>query len=66
MSTNHSAQSCVPDPVALEEIARKTLGVPTLAVRNRDCLDFHDIGVASLKEALEQAWRLGAQSAKKA
>lgn len=46
----------------LEDIAEKHLGINTLKVRNSDSLDFHDVGVASLKAALEAAYRAGAQS----
>ena len=47
---------------ALEEIARDVLGIPTLQIRNRDRLDFHDVGVAGLREALRQAWTRGSQA----
>ncbi len=49
--------------VALEEIARKYLNVPTLATRNSDALDFHECAVWSLKEALEAAYLAGARDA---
>lgn len=44
----------------LEGIARKNLRIPTLKVRGRDRLDFHDVGVASLKDALREAFLAGA------
>ena len=49
------------DPVvaALEQIAREELGIDTLAERGRDRLDFHDVGVAGLRRALERAYELG-------
>lgn len=43
----------------LETIAREELFVPTLAVRGRDALDFHDVGVVSLKRALARAYAAG-------
>ncbi len=43
----------------LEEIARKHCNVPQLTVRHRDCLDFHDVGCVELKDALEEAYRMG-------
>jgi NCAIR mutase (PurE)-related protein len=50
-----------PDPVgdALAQIAREELGIETLEVRGRDRLDFHDVGVAGLRRALERAYELG-------
>lgn len=43
----------------LETIASEVLGIPTLATRGRDALDFHDVGVVSLKRALKQAYTAG-------
>jgi len=43
----------------LSQIAKHYLGIKTLEVRNSDRLDFHDVGVASLKDALEAAYRAG-------
>jgi hypothetical protein len=43
----------------LEEIARKHLDFETLATRNSDSLDFHDVAVWSLKAALLEAVELG-------
>jgi hypothetical protein len=40
-------------------IARSELNVETLETRNMDDLDFHEIGVASLKTALERAYAAG-------
>jgi hypothetical protein len=44
----------------LETIARDVLAIPTLATRGRDALDFHDVGVVSLKRALGAPTRLAA------
>lgn len=35
------------------------MGIETLETRNSDSLDFHDVGVASIKRALEYAYRSG-------
>lgn len=35
--------------------------VETLEVRNRDCLDFHDVSVWGVREALSLAYLLGAR-----
>ena len=37
-------------------IAKQHLGIETLETRNSDSLDFHDVGVVSLKEALYAAF----------
>lgn len=47
----------------LEQIAQTVLGIETLQTRNRDALDFHDIGVAGLRIALENAYEAGRQAA---
>ena len=46
----------------LAEIARTHLGVETLETRNRDALDFHDLSVAALRDALLAAYQAGANS----
>lgn len=43
----------------LEEIAKEHLDIPTLQSRGRDNLDFHEIGIARLKKALQAAYELG-------
>jgi hypothetical protein len=47
----------------LEQIARKKLGIPTLKSRGRDRLDFHEVHVDALSEALVDvaiiAYRIG-------
>lgn len=45
----------------LEKIAQKHLGVQTLEHRNRDRLDFHEVGVSSLRNALEAAFVSGVE-----
>ena len=47
---------------ALEEIAAKILSIPTLEARRSDQLDFHEVSVWSVKEALEAAFALGRDS----
>ena len=49
----------------LERIAQQHLSIQTLATRNRDALDFHDVGVASLKAALVAAYQAGVAAADK-
>ncbi len=42
-------------------IAQKHLGIDTLETRQSDNLDFHDVGVESLRNALEAAFMAGAE-----
>jgi hypothetical protein len=49
---------------ALLRIAQGQLFIETLESRNRDSLDFHEVGVASLKDALATAYLCGQQSTK--
>ncbi len=44
---------------ALEEIARRVLRVDTLEVRNSDRLDFYDLHVARIADALRAAYEAG-------
>lgn len=43
----------------LTEIAKKHLNLETLEAQNSDNLDFHDVAVWSLKEALQEAYEAG-------
>jgi hypothetical protein len=45
--------------VELESIAKRVLCVPTLATRNADRLDFHEVAVWALRDALRLAYRAG-------
>lgn len=49
----------------LEQIAKEFLDIETLTTRHSDSLDFHDISVWSIKEALKMAYHLGVESSKK-
>jgi hypothetical protein len=42
-------------------IAQKTLGIETLETRKSDRLDFHDVAVWCLRDALEAAFKAGVQ-----
>lgn len=50
--------------VRLAEIARTTLGLETLETRRSDGLDFHDLAVWQIKQALQAAYEAGRASAK--
>ncbi|MEX2387731.1 MAG: hypothetical protein WD534_07625 [Phycisphaeraceae bacterium] len=43
----------------VQRIARDVLNVATLETRGRDVLDFHDLAVWQLRQALEQAYEAG-------
>lgn len=45
-----------------EQIAKEHLLIDTLAVRNRDCYDFHEVSVIGVKRALEAAYNAGLQN----
>lgn len=42
-------------------IAQKHLRIETLETRNSDRLDFHDVAVWSIRDALEAAFKAGAE-----
>ena len=43
----------------VNEIAQRILNIDTLQTRKSDSLDFHDVAVWSIKEALEAAFEAG-------
>ncbi len=43
----------------LTEIAKKHLSLETLETRRSDSLDFHDIAVWAIKDALQEAYEAG-------
>ncbi len=51
--------------VAVAEAARRLLHIDTLVTRNADALDFHELAVWSIREALVAAFEAGAASATK-
>lgn len=42
-----------------EKIAQEALGLETLAVRNSDSADFHELSVCQIREALRRAYVAG-------
>jgi len=44
---------------ALTEIAQRHFQIETLETRKSDSLDFHDVSVWSIKDALTEAFELG-------
>ena len=63
-----SSQARNDDPAAIDarltQIAMQVLKVPTLAYRNSDALDFHEVSVGQIKLALRAAYEAGRQSMK--
>lgn len=60
-STRQENESKAQVEAILEAIAMKHLGVPTLKTRSMDSLDFHQVSVWELREALHKALMLGTQ-----
>lgn len=49
----------------LSQIAQQHLGIETLETRRSDSLDFHDVAVWCLRDALEAAFSAGIEHARK-
>ena len=49
----------------LTRIAQTTLHIDTLESRGSDRLDFHDVSVQSMREALEAAYNAGIEQGRK-
>ena len=49
----------------LSQIAQQHLGIETLVTRRSDSLDFHDVAVWCLRDALEAAFSAGIEHASK-
>ena len=43
----------------INEIAQRILGIDTLETRKSDSLDFHEVAIWNIKEALEAAFEAG-------
>jgi hypothetical protein len=50
----------------LTQIAQSKLGIETLETRKSDSLDFHDVAVWCLRDALEAAFTAGVEQGRKA
>ena len=48
----------------VQNIARDLLGIETLDTRKSDSLDFHDLAVWSIREALAAAFEAGQQTSR--
>ncbi len=45
------------------EIAQRLFFLETLETRNSDCLDFHDVAVWAIRDALAEAYEAGRRAA---
>ena len=50
----------------LAQIAQQQLGIETLQTRRSDSLDFHDVAVWCVRDALEAAFKAGIEEGRKA
>lgn len=50
----------------IAQIAKEFLSIETMEVRNRDSLDFHDVHVGCLADALHAAFKVGFKAGHKA
>ena len=50
---------------SIQTIAKNTLQLETLETRNSDSLDFHDMSVWEIHEALKQAYEAGLAQGRK-
>ena len=50
----------------LTQIAQSKMGIETLETRKSDGLDFHDVAVWCLRDALEAAFNAGVEQGRKA
>lgn len=50
----------------LTQIAQQHLGIETLQTRRSDSLDFHDVAVWCVRDALEAAFKAGVKESRKA
>ena len=49
---------------AIRKIAAEVLGLETLEQRKRDCLDFHELAVWQIRDALAAAFEAGRQTSR--
>jgi len=50
----------------LTQIAQQHLGIETLQTRRSDSLDFHDVAVWCVRDALEAAFKAGVEEGRRA
>ena len=63
MPTRATDPAAAPDALILE-IAQRRLFVETLETRNSDRLDFHDVSVWAIRDALAEAYEAGRRAAR--
>lgn len=62
MAKRKSTPEAARDALILE-IAQRRFSIETLETRNRDRLDFHDVAVWAIRDALEEAFEAGRRAA---
>ena len=61
INTNENRAMTTTYETLLDRIAEQHLGLDTLETRNSDSLDFHDLAVWSIHDALEAAFKAGVE-----
>ncbi|MAX27607.1 MAG: hypothetical protein CMJ19_24180 [Phycisphaeraceae bacterium] len=59
MNTKTTKRTQAYKDATVNEIAQRILGIDTLQTRKSDSLDFHEVAVWNIKEALEAAFEAG-------
>lgn len=63
LNANDESQDSPAAETAVTEIARRLLHLDTIETRNADSLDFHELAVWSIRDALMAAYTAGAMAA---
>ena len=58
-TTKRTKAATDPRAAVVKKVAALYLGIETLEARGRDCVDFYDLSVTSIRRALEEAYEAG-------
>ena len=61
--TRRKTDSAAARDALILEIAQRRFSLETLETQNSDCLDFHDVAVWAIRDALEEAFEAGRRAA---
>ena len=64
MATTRKTRTEERRDAAIAEIAQRVLGIHTIETRNSDALDFHDLAIWRIREALADAYAAGQRVAR--
>lgn len=64
MTSNHTNHTQAYKDAVIRNVARDILGLETLEPRRRDCLDFHELSVWQIRDALAAAFEAGRQTSR--